>query len=174
MPRRSNIAMEIITRIATKKDLPAISTLYREFADSEYALDFPVRDYLVSIHDRKRHLSMVLDEFSNPTRTWIVAEVDDVVVGTALVTVEQDLLFGGKAARIELVVVASGFRKRGVAQKIMDFSRELAIKKGCRCAFLEVFDYNDGARSLYERSGFQTYSRKMFLPLDAKKTRSES
>jgi ribosomal-protein-alanine N-acetyltransferase len=50
--------------------------------------------------------------------------------------------------------VAPGYRKRGVARKLMDEILGIAGDRGCCSIFLEVRESNKPAQSLYESCGF--------------------
>ena len=85
---------------------------------------------------------------------YLVAELDDVVAGSLMVTPEWSDWRNGWFWWVQSVYVAAPFRRRGVYRALYD-----AVKSRARAApdvlgfRLYVERNNDGARSTYERLG---------------------
>jgi len=58
------------------------------------------------------------------------------------------------------VAVNEDFRGKGIGTFILEKSKELARKKGCKRVVLDVDLENNGALRLYERFGFNIYNKK--------------
>jgi ribosomal protein S18 acetylase RimI-like enzyme len=62
---------------------------------------------------------------------------------------------------INNLVVKPGWRRRGIGSMLMQAAEAWARDKGLAQVRLEVFEFNGGARALYERLGYGTISRWM-------------
>jgi len=69
--------------------------------------------------------------------------------------------------RINNLAVRWDRRRRGVATRLVRAAEDWARGKGYAEVRLDVFEFNAGARSLYERLGYATLSRQMRKPLVA-------
>lgn len=78
----------------------------------------------------------------------LVAELERSIVAYASVYIVTDEMQIGNFA------VAPGYRKRGVARRLMDKILGIAEDKDCCSIFLEVRESNKPAQSLYESCGF--------------------
>ncbi len=56
------------------------------------------------------------------------------------------------------IIVAPGFRRRGIARQLLAFAEASARKRGCCKLTLEVLEGNDSAQALYRELGFRGYS----------------
>ncbi len=61
-------------------------------------------------------------------------------------------------AEILMLAVAPGFRRRGIASRLLSHALADASGQGAARAFLEVAADNNAARNLYARAGFITVS----------------
>jgi len=90
----------------------------------------------------------------------LVARVNGVMVGYILNRVE--LNFGSfginliKKGHIVSVAVLDGYRRRGIAKRLIEVGMEAMKKRGCKEVFLEVRISNDEAVNLYKGLGFTT------------------
>ena len=88
----------------------------------------------------------------------LVAEVDDVVVGTATAMLMLNVTYGcAPTVFIEAVVVRSGHRRRGIATAMMQ--RILADARAAGCNKVQLLSHkrhaSDGAHHLYTSLGFE-------------------
>jgi [ribosomal protein S5]-alanine N-acetyltransferase len=92
-----------------------------------------------------------------------VAEIDGVVVGTALTS------WDGRWAWITAVAVLPDYRRRGVARRLMEACEEALAKLGAHQACLLAHKENAAAMNLYQSLGYEgfefvAYLRKKLLP----------
>jgi ribosomal protein S18 acetylase RimI-like enzyme/broad-specificity NMP kinase len=67
--------------------------------------------------------------------------------------------------RINNLAVRRDRRRRGIATLLVRAAEEWAARRGFRDVRLDAFEFNAGARALYERLGYATLSRGMHKPL---------
>ncbi|HWK91569.1 MAG TPA: GNAT family N-acetyltransferase [Luteimicrobium sp.] len=88
--------------------------------------------------------------------TTLVAELDERVVGFAVVVLGEPDDAGTRAADLELIAVDPSAQRRGVGQQLVDAALKLMRRAGC--AFANVWTGGDAAhapaRRLYEQNGF--------------------
>ncbi len=89
-----------------------------------------------------------LNEMRNGSRYYLVAYVDDVLVGYG------GMMFSGDDAHITNIAVDPQWQGRGVATEIMLDLSILAHEKNCDAMTLEVRHTNTAAQNLYRRFGF--------------------
>jgi ribosomal-protein-alanine N-acetyltransferase len=61
---------------------------------------------------------------------------------------------------INNVAVREGYRRLGIARKLLETALEEAARMGARMSFLEVRAGNDAAQALYRRCGFRVTGRR--------------
>lgn len=84
-----------------------------------------------------------------PRRDYVVASVDDALVGYAGVD------HGGSTTDVMTIAALSGHRRRGVGALLLAHLMTLARERGAQALLLEVRADNLGAVALYERHGFE-------------------
>jgi ribosomal-protein-alanine N-acetyltransferase len=89
-----------------------------------------------------------LAEMRNGSRYYMVAYVDDVMVGYA------GLMFSGNDAHVTNIAVDPEWQGRGVATEMMLDLAILSHERGCEAMTLEVRHTNTAAQNLYRRFGF--------------------
>ncbi|HEY8450428.1 MAG TPA: ribosomal protein S18-alanine N-acetyltransferase, partial [Bacillota bacterium] len=80
---------------------------------------------------------------------YFVAEVDGAVAGYAGLWIILD------EAHVTNIAVHPDFRRRGVAQKLLETLFQRAAQRGCDRMTLEVRKSNIAAQTLYRRFGFE-------------------
>ncbi|WP_168566409.1 GNAT family N-acetyltransferase [Crateriforma spongiae] len=55
------------------------------------------------------------------------------------------------------VIVHQDFRRRGIARRLLNAARDIAIRRGCCKMTLEVLSENRGAVAAYKQFGFERY-----------------
>lgn len=83
-----------------------------------------------------------------PEAFYLIALLDGVVCGIGC------LYCVAGEAELQNLAVLSSYRRRGVAQALLDALFAEANRRQCEAVFLEVAVGNTGARALYERNGF--------------------
>ncbi|MFW6161459.1 MAG: ribosomal protein S18-alanine N-acetyltransferase [Planctomycetota bacterium] len=81
-------------------------------------------------------------------RQFVVAEMDGELVGYAGFWVEQ------RKAHVAKVAVHPDYRRRGIAQALLEHLLDAVRRLGLGYAYLEVRKSNQGAQELYRRLGF--------------------
>ena len=85
----------------------------------------------------------------------IVAELDDVVIGTLQLTFTPSLSFkGGRRCTVESVRVDEKLRSRGIGREMMLWAIERAKEKGCISMQLTSHNERPAAHRFYEKLGF--------------------
>ena len=96
----------------------------------------------------------VSDELKNPLSLWLVALEGDCLagyVGSQSVMGESDMMN---------VAVAPAFRRKGIAEKLVNELVAQLTKAGNHCLSLEVRASNEAAISLYQKLGFTQVGRR--------------
>ena len=96
---------------------------------------------------------------ANPNTVIFVAVLDNKVVGSTVLIIEQKFIHnGGFVGHIEDVVVAKRHEGKGIGFKIMQTALEYAKNQGC---YKTILDCDDKVRPFYERLGFKRHSNGM-------------
>ncbi len=96
----------------------------------------------------------ISSELSNPLSLWLVATEGDTVagyVGSQSVLGESDMMN---------IAVHPDFRRRGLAQALVEELVGQLAENGNHCLTLEVRASNDPAIALYEKNGFGEVGRR--------------
>ena len=91
----------------------------------------------------------VAGELDNPLSLWLVAmEEEDLAgyVGSQSVLGEADMMN---------IAVDPAFRRRGIAEALVNALIDQLVRRGNHCLTLEVRASNESAIALYEKLGFQ-------------------
>jgi len=95
----------------------------------------------------------------NPDHIIHVAEVNEKIVGSTTLLIEQKFIHeGGKVGHIEDVVVSKEFEGRGIGIKLVTSLLEIAKAKNC---YKTILDCKDELIPFYERIGFKQESNQM-------------
>jgi ribosomal protein S18 acetylase RimI-like enzyme len=94
---------------------------------------------------------------------YIVAETEERVVGSILITYEWSDWHDGLYWWIQSVYVDTGFRRRGVYSQMYQYTRNLAEKEGIKAIQLYVYEKNTPAMKTYESLGMQLTPYKMYI-----------
>ena len=96
----------------------------------------------------------VASELQNPLALWLVAEEEACLagyVGSQTVVGETDMMN---------IAVHPDFRRRGVAESLVNTLTEELKQIGSKCLTLEVRASNEPAKNLYEKLGFSQIGRR--------------
>jgi ribosomal-protein-alanine N-acetyltransferase len=91
-----------------------------------------------------------LRELRNPTSYYLVARLKGEVIGYAGMWVVED------EAHVSTIAVRTEFRRRGLAEEIMNHLIGVAEQRGATRITLEVREGNDAAQALYQKLGFRS------------------
>lgn len=105
------------------------------------------------------------DEIANiiedPQRPLLVAVEGKHVLGYMFgiyqESAENAFLVGEKSLYIDDICVDQNIRGKHVGQTLYQATKELAADTGCRRITLNVWAFNDSAKSFYEKMGMQTF-----------------
>jgi len=115
--------------------------------------------------------SVLKDEFTsliNKPDYFIFVALDGIeVVGYVLVQYfkrpDSLLIYGGDKLYIHHVSVAENSRNIGIGSKLFERVEKLAQESGVKDVALDVWSFNNKAKSFFKAYGFQTYNEKMLL-----------
>lgn len=139
----------LLVRQATPTDAPAVEALYRELVSNPAVRVTPER------------LSQLARDAHN---TLLVAEQEEQVVGTALLTLCLDVMFGDQPfGVVENVVVAGQFRGAGVGRALFREIEKMALDRQCSKLMLLSTATRHGAHHFFARMGFQSESKRGFI-----------
>lgn len=91
----------------------------------------------------------------NPSASLLVAELDDRIVGYALLFHPR----GRRVARLYSLAVSAKFAARGLGRKLLLGVEQRARERGLPMLSLEVREDNLPALKLYQRSGFDAVAK---------------
>ncbi|QLH08543.1 GNAT family N-acetyltransferase [Candidatus Nitrosotenuis sp. DW1] len=96
---------------------------------------------------------------ANPDHVIFVAVLNDKIVGSTTILIEQKFIHdGGRVGHIEDVVVSKEHEGKGIGFKIMQAALEYARAQGC---YKTILDCDDKVKPFYERLGFKRHSNGM-------------
>ena len=93
-------------------------------------------------------------ELAQPTREYVVAEDDGVILGYAgayLLPPDSD---------VQTIAVSPTAQGRGVGRALLEELIAIAVRHDCTQLLLEVRSDNESAIGMYERFGFESISRR--------------
>ena len=119
-----------------------------------------------SAHDRSRAsldelLPMGIGTLDN--HLFTIVDADGESVGMLWFAVKERS--GSRIAYVYNIAIDPQFRRQGHAERAFDALEREASRLGLKGISLHVFGHNRGARSLYEKLGFEATDITMFKPL---------
>lgn len=90
-----------------------------------------------------------LQELTNPIAKYMVARIDNKVIGFVGTWIILD------EAHITNIAIHPKYRKQGIASKLLEEFLEYCKNQGCIAYTLEVRSGNKAAQSLYEKHNFK-------------------
>ncbi|WP_313112302.1 GNAT family N-acetyltransferase [Aequorivita sediminis] len=130
-------------RKANKMDMPQVLELIKELAVFENEPDAVE----ISIE------VLETNGFGeNPLFTCFVAEIDNVVVGAALIYYRFST-WKGRTLHLEDLIVKEEHRGKGIGEALYTEVMKFAYNQGLKRVAWDVLDWNTGAIRFYERSG---------------------
>ena len=126
-------------RPATPDDVPAIADLELDNLGADAWSEGLVREGVTG---------------NLPTITYLVAEVDGVVVGHATASIVADI------AELQRIAVDAGHRRAGIATELLDSVVGAATREGADRLLIEVREDNVGAQAFYAAAGFVEIDRR--------------
>ncbi|MDP2686953.1 MAG: GNAT family N-acetyltransferase [Aequorivita sp.] len=130
-------------REAIKSDMPQVLELIKELAIFEKEPDAVE----VTVADLEREGFV-----ENPLFTCFVAEIDEEIVGAALVYFRFST-WKGRTLHLEDLIVKEEKRGMGIGEALYKQVMQFAYDRGLKRVAWDVLDWNTGAIRFYERSG---------------------
>ena len=164
MPVTSSPPRSLRFRVASISDAALLAEIAaRTFSDAFGAENTP--------EDMSLHLARTYGEaiqrreLADRARTYLIAEVDGVTAGYALVREgpTPPCVTGEAPIEIERFYVERQWHGRGVAQSLMAACEAEARRRGGRTLWLGVFERNQRARRFYEKMGFVDVGSQQFV-----------
>lgn len=130
-------------RKALKNDMPQVLELIKELAIFENEPNAVE----ISVEVLKR------EGFGeNPLFTCFVSEIDDKIVGAALIYYRFST-WKGRSLHLEDLIVKEVHRGKGIGEALYNRVMKFAHDQGLKRVAWDVLDWNTGAIRFYERSG---------------------
>jgi ribosomal protein S18 acetylase RimI-like enzyme len=89
--------------------------------------------------------------------TLIVAEIGVHLAGYVLVLYRAN----SKLARLYSIGIATQFRRKGLARRLLNAAEKEAISRGRTAMWLEVRENDPAALTLYESSGYHSFGKRL-------------
>jgi ribosomal protein S18 acetylase RimI-like enzyme len=153
---------EIAIRAATPSDTPQLEELYlaldtfhvEALPELFRAAEDPIAARDVPGLMAESHAVLLVAESGDRLAGFIRARI--VEVGQA-----DPIYLPRRYAYIDDMAVGPDFRGRGIGRALLDAIVDWAREHGIDAMELTVFEFNAGARKLYERAGYATMYRRM-------------
>lgn len=143
---------QLILRLATDRDLPALCALYRELDPG---------DAIAAEGVNERVFGEILE---SSQFELLVAEAGGEVVATCYLNVIPNLTRGARPyGVIENVVVTEQFRNRGVGKAIVGFALDRAWARDCYKVMLQTGSRSEAKHAFYRRCGFSQTDKIAFV-----------
>jgi ribosomal protein S18 acetylase RimI-like enzyme len=133
--------MDVVIRRGAVDDIPAAFALVKELAIYERALDM-----LVNTPER------MAKDMESKLFDFIVAEVDDKIVGMSLYYFRYST-WKGKRLYMEDIVVTESYRDNGIGKALFDGTVKIAKEMECTGMNWQVLDWNTSAVNFYRKYG---------------------
>ncbi|HEY3340708.1 MAG TPA: GNAT family N-acetyltransferase, partial [Anaerolineae bacterium] len=113
----------------------------------------------------------LLSTFDTEGAAMFVAEAAEKMLGAVLVlcrgTRDIPVLVPRRLAMIEKLIVRDDARRRGIGKALLQAAQQWAAEQGATQVELNVWEFNKEAIRFYQREGYETASRRMWLTLTA-------
>lgn len=163
--RSEEVTMSITVRVAKKEELERVNEL-RKMVNDVHVSGRPDIFREGFGEELKQH---VYDKYDASDSDVLVALTDDAICGFALVEyIERPQSAYNHPRRfyhVQEFGVDENTRRKGVATALVSFMKTDALKRGFHKIELDMWEFNDGALSFYENTGFKTYRRYMEMDL---------
>jgi ribosomal protein S18 acetylase RimI-like enzyme len=142
-----------VIRLARKSDLHSIASFNQKMAWETEHKELP--DTLI--------IPGVEAVFNDPLKGfYLVAEVDDLVVGQLMITYEWSDWRNNEVWWIQSVFVEKEYRGQGVYKALYEKVKTEAINKGVQTIRLYVEKENNQAQAVYEKLGMEETVYKLY------------
>lgn len=158
-----------------------MSLQIRRADSSDYASLLPLFDQIDLLHREAlpeifvkpegspREKDYFEDLLQQPQVGFFIAQEQDQMIGFVHAAVRNApplaIFAPRRYAVVEGAVVSKDYQGRGIGRKLMQRVHEWALEKGAGSVELNVYNFNAGAISFYERLGYEPLSLKLRKPL---------
>lgn len=157
--------MDVVIRKATMADQAGLERLYLEID----ALHHEAMPHLFrKTEEIERPSSFFEERLGDGNTRLFVANTDGQLVGLILLKVkthDHPLFYAQEYLHISTLIVAAKYHGQGVAQQLMATAVSFAKKHHLSQITLNVYEFNQRAIAFYEKEGFVTGSRHMWINL---------
>ena len=129
---------------ARREDISLLMTFIRELADYERLSE----EVVATEADLRKSLFT-----GKPSAEAVIAWVDEVPAGFALVFHNFSTFLGRPGLYLEDLFVRPSYRRRGVGRGLLAYVAGLAVARGCGRLEWSVLDWNEMALGLYGKVG---------------------
>jgi ribosomal protein S18 acetylase RimI-like enzyme len=151
-------------RRASAADIPALVSLNRE-VQAMHANAFPER-FKPDVPDEMVARAF-LASIQAPSSLWLIAEEEEQISGFLSAEFREREESWCAASHLLCylagIVVAPGFRRRGIARALLENLKREAQARGVDRIELDVWACNEGARQAFTNLGFQRLMERMAL-----------
>ena len=157
--------MDVVIREGALTDQAGIDLLYAEIDALHHQA---MSDQFRSSEEMTRSSTYLAERLADEQVYIYVAEVTGRLAGIILMKIrsqEHYLLFPQTYLHVSTLVVAAEFQGQGVAQRLMATAVTIAQERQLNQIRLNVYEFNQRAIAFYEKEGFVTGSRQMWLNL---------
>jgi ribosomal protein S18 acetylase RimI-like enzyme len=160
--------MHVSIREARPSDIDAVFALMLELIRAEDDASRKTHESLLDLRVKRDDFARsareeLFAEFEEPNTRFIVAIIDETIVGYARAEVVEtsDPFFKPvKRGYVHALCVGSSYRGQGIASELYGVVESWLEENGCTQVHLEVFDANEASR-IYERWGYTRYITRM-------------
>jgi ribosomal protein S18 acetylase RimI-like enzyme len=103
---------------------------------------------------------------AKPDNLVFIAEFDSLPVGYAYAEVvhraETPFSYADDIVYLHHISIRPSYRKQGVGRALMDAVRSIASERGITAFALDVWTFNEDARSFFRRQGFTPYIERLW------------
>lgn len=140
---------EISIREARGGDAIAIAELYRSFVTSPH------------INVREDRLEAIA---TDPNNFVFVCQVDEIICGTAFLTLCLDAMFGNQPYGVlENVVVNEALRGKGIGRRLFEHAEAVCCTRDCSKIMLMSTATRESAHRFFEQQGFSSANKRGFV-----------
>lgn len=139
----------LIADLASPQHAEAVVYLLNEYAKDDMGGNTELSAFVKS--------NLVAELRKRPSAHVILAFVDSAPAGMAICFEGFSTFACKPLLNIHDIVVASPYRRRGLAKKLLAKAEEIALRQGCCKLTLEVLEGNSAARATYLASGYDGY-----------------
>jgi len=153
-------------RAATLADYDALCPVFTE-GDAFHVGALP--DVFRAAEGAPRSRPFIAEILKDPNAALFVAESAGAIAGIVIVVIRETaavpILVPRRYAFVDSLVVREPFRRMGIGRMLMERVHAWSRGRGLGEAELNVWEFNEGARALYESLGYETSRRTLIKRL---------